>query len=106
LALNYLLTWIFLYGTAHAIPINLSFCSTTSNPAPDDNTSIAGAVYLAGSCKEQPFVFLDFLCYHSRHGKNEQSLIYNRLKHLICNPVNVKQNRSVKPCWKLFIHAK
>jgi len=33
LALNYLLTWIFLYGTAHAAPINLSFCSTVNHPA-------------------------------------------------------------------------
>jgi hypothetical protein len=57
------------------------------------------------SRKEQPSVFPDFFCRHPSHGKNEQSLIYNRLKLLICYPVNVKQNRSRTPSQKFLSDA-
>ncbi len=54
------------------------------------------------SQKEQLSVIPSFFKTSFCQGKNEQSLIYNRMKHLICKPINVKQNRQPKPSQKFL----
>jgi len=44
---------------------------------------------------EQHFVIFTFFETPSHKGKNEPSLIYNRLELLICYPANVKENRQI-----------
>ncbi len=50
---------------------------------------------LTADRSEQHFVISTFFEMSFRKGKNEPSLIYNRLELLICYPANVKQNRQI-----------
>jgi hypothetical protein len=71
-----------------------SASAAQSTTRPQRSYHIVRATWSFVGRKEQPSVFPDFFYEQPGHGKNEQSLIYNRLKLLICYPVNVKQNRS------------
>ncbi len=61
---------------------------------------IVDPLTLAADRLEQLFVIFTFFETLFRKGKNEPSLIYNRLELLICYPANVKQNRQISPAQK------
>ena len=56
---------------------------------------IVHPITLAADRFEQHFVIFTFFETAFHKGKNEPSLIYNRLELLICYPANVKENRQI-----------